>query len=133
MKAPKTRTEARHVVEALNTISKGRMVMDWNEITAGANPYVVMKTSNIPGKSVLEIPGLIFGDKHKPVSRIGVGMTLTESVIELASAMKLDLIIVHHPVADAASSGGVPLRIICPCMDWRLLKCMRLFMDCIPD
>ncbi|WP_240418293.1 Nif3-like dinuclear metal center hexameric protein [Paenibacillus periandrae] len=127
MKAPKTRTEARHVVEALNTISKGRMVMDWNEITAGANPYVVMKTSNIPGKSVLEIPGLIFGDKHKPVSRIGVGMTLTESVIELASAMKLDLIIVHHPVADAASSGGVPFADYLPLYGLALIEMHEAF------
>ncbi|MDF2960454.1 MAG: NGG1p interacting factor 3 protein [Paenibacillus sp.] len=127
MTAVKPKTEAVDVLEALNKISKGRMVMDWNEVTSGANPYVVMKTSNIPGKSVIEIPGLIFGDKHKRVSRIGVGMTLTESVIELASAMKLDLIIVHHPVADAASSGGVPFADYLPLYDLALIEMHEAF------
>ncbi|NHN29515.1 Nif3-like dinuclear metal center hexameric protein [Paenibacillus agricola] len=135
MKAAKARgtgqevkhVEAGDVVEALNKISKGRMVMDWNEVTAGTNPYVVMKTSNIPGKSVMEIPGLIFGDKHKRVARIGVGMTLTESVIELASAMKLDLLIVHHPVADAASSGGVPFADYLPLYGLALIEMHEAF------
>ncbi|MFD0677340.1 MULTISPECIES: Nif3-like dinuclear metal center hexameric protein [unclassified Paenibacillus] len=127
MTAGRARTEVLSVLDALNKISKGRMVMDWNEVTSGANPYVVMKTSNIPGKSVIEIPGLIFGDKHKPVSRIGVGMTLTESVIELASAMKLDLIIVHHPVADAASSGGVPFADYLPLYDLALIEMHEAF------
>ncbi|TDF93250.1 Nif3-like dinuclear metal center hexameric protein [Paenibacillus piri] len=127
MTAGKTRTEVTDVLGALNRISKGRMVMDWNEVTSGKNPYVVMKTSNIPGKSVIEIPGLVFGDKHKPVSRIGVGMTLTESVIELASAMKLDLIIVHHPVADAASSGGVPFADYLPLYNLALIEMHEAF------
>ena len=39
-----------------------------------------------------------------------VGMTLTESEIELAGATGVNAIVLHHPVADAASSGGVPLR-----------------------
>ncbi|GGF94542.1 Nif3-like dinuclear metal center hexameric protein [Paenibacillus abyssi] len=122
-----TQTEVGHVLDALNTISKGRMVMDWNEITSGTNPYVVMKTSNIPGKNVMEIPGLIFGSKHKPVTRIGVGMTLTESMIEMASAMKLDLIIVHHPVADAASSGGVPFADYLPLYNLALIEMHEAF------
>ncbi|MDD9269101.1 Nif3-like dinuclear metal center hexameric protein [Paenibacillus sp. GCM10023248] len=115
------------VLEALNHISRGRMVMDWNEITSGTNPYVVMKTSNIPGKSVIEIPGLIFGDKQKAVKKIGVGMTLTESVIELASAMELDLIVVHHPVADAASSGGVPFSDYLPLYNLALIEMHEAF------
>ncbi|MDF2960469.1 MAG: NGG1p interacting factor 3 protein [Paenibacillus sp.] len=127
MKGTQVQTEVGNVLEALNQISKGRMVMNWNEVTTGSNPYVVMKTSNIPGKSVIEIPGLIFGDKHKPVSRIGVGMTLTESVIELASAMKLDLIIVHHPVADAASSGGVPFADYLPLYNLALIEMHEAF------
>jgi hypothetical protein len=127
MMAGRARTEVADVLGALNTISKGRMVMDWNEVTSGVNPYVVTKTSNIPGKSVIEIPGLIFGDKHKPVTRIGVGMTLTESVIELASAMELDLIIVHHPVADAASSGGVPFSDYLPLYNLALIEMHEAF------
>ncbi|SDJ78463.1 Nif3-like dinuclear metal center hexameric protein [Paenibacillus naphthalenovorans] len=127
MTAGKTGIAVADVLEALNRISKGRMVMDWNEVTSGTNPYVVMKTSNIPGKSVIEIPGLVFGDKHKPVARVGVGMTLTESVIELASAMKLDLIVVHHPVADAASSGGVPFADYLPLYDLALIEMHEAF------
>jgi len=115
------------VLSALNAITGGRVVMDWNEVTAGTNPYVVTKTSNIPGKSVIEIPGLIFGDKQKPVRRIGVGMTLTESVIELASGMNLDLIVVHHPVADAASSGGVPFAHYLPLYDLALIELHEAF------
>ncbi|MEC0268915.1 Nif3-like dinuclear metal center hexameric protein [Paenibacillus anseongense] len=127
MKKIQKQTDVGQVLEALNTISRGRMVMDWNEITSGTNPYVVMKTSNIPGKSVIEIPGLIFGDKKKPVKKIGVGMTLTESVIELASAMKLDLIVVHHPVADAASSGGVPFSDYLPLYNLALIEMHEAF------
>ncbi|MCR8635583.1 MULTISPECIES: Nif3-like dinuclear metal center hexameric protein [Paenibacillus] len=127
MKETRVQTDVGNVLEALNVISKGRMVMDWNEVTSGTNPYVVTKTSNIPGKSVIEIPGLIFGDKRKPVSRIGVGMTLTESVIELASAMRLDLIIVHHPVADAASSGGVPFADYLPLYNLSLIEMHEAF------
>ncbi len=37
-------------------------------------------------------------------------MTLTESEIELAGATGVDALVLHHPVAEAASSGGVPLR-----------------------
>ncbi|WP_248926952.1 Nif3-like dinuclear metal center hexameric protein [Paenibacillus hamazuiensis] len=127
MKMEQARTNVADVLEALNAISKGRMVMDWNEVTSGRNPYVVMKSSNIPGKSVIEIPGLVFGDKLKPVTRIGVGMTLTESVIELASAMKLDLIVVHHPVADAASSGGVPFADYLPLYNLALIEMHEAF------
>lgn len=115
------------VLEALNHISGGRMVMNWEEIAAGSNPYVVMKNSNIPGKSVIEIPGLVFGDKNKPVSRIGVGMTLTESMIELASGMRLDLLVVHHPVADAASSGGVPFADYLPLYDLAVIEMHEAF------
>lgn len=127
MTVKQQQTQVGHVLEALNTISGGRMVTDWNEVTSGSNPYVVTKTSNIPGKGIIEIPGLVFGDKRKPVRRIGVGMTLTESVIELASAMRLDLLIVHHPVADAASSGGVPFADYLPLYDLALIEMHEAF------
>lgn len=127
MQQEPTRTNAGGVLSALNEISRGRMVMDWNDISSGHNPYVVMKSSNIPGKSVVEIPGLVYGDRNKPVSRIGVGMTLTESMIELASGMELDLIIVHHPVADAASSGGVPFADYLPLYNLALIEMHEAF------
>ncbi|WP_314000639.1 Nif3-like dinuclear metal center hexameric protein [uncultured Paenibacillus sp.] len=120
-------TDVEQVMEALNQISGGRMVMNWQEIAAGTNPYVVMKTSNIPGKSVMEIPGIVFGDARKPVRRIGVGMTLTESMIELASGMNLDLLVVHHPVADAASSGGVPFADYLPLYGLSLIEMHEAF------
>jgi hypothetical protein len=52
MKVKRLKTEVNDVLEALNKISKGRMVMNWNEISSGSNPYVVMKSSNIPGKII---------------------------------------------------------------------------------
>lgn len=54
-------------------------------------------------------------------------MTLTESVIELASAMNLDLIVVHHPVADAASSGGVPFSDYLPLYNLALIEMHEAF------
>jgi len=108
LKEPQKEYTVYDVMQALNVITKERMVMDWKEIAKGSNPFVVTKTSNIPGKSVMEIPGLVFGDMDSPVKKIGVAMTMTECGIELASGMGLDLLVVHHPVADAANSGGVP-------------------------
>ena len=115
------------VMQALNVITKGRMVMDWSEITKGSNPYVLMKTSNIPGKSVMEIPGLVFGDMNTPVKRIGVAMTMTECGIELASGMGLDLLVVHHPVADAANSGGVPFAQYLPLYNLSVIELHEAF------
>lgn len=96
------------VLGALNQITKGRIITHWADIPGGKNSYVMTKTSHIPGKSVIEMPGLVFGKMEAPVTRVGVAMTLTESVIELASALNLELLVIHHPVAEAASSGGVP-------------------------
>ncbi|HZG83938.1 Nif3-like dinuclear metal center hexameric protein [Paenibacillus sp.] len=127
MTVDRSETNVESVLLALNHISKGRMVMDWNEVTSGTNPYVVTKTSNIPGKSVIEIPGLVFGDKRQRVSRIGVGMTLTESMIELASALRLDVLVVHHPVAEAANSGGVPFADYLPLYGLSLIEMHEAF------
>ncbi|MEH7503011.1 Nif3-like dinuclear metal center hexameric protein [Neobacillus drentensis] len=115
------------VMQALNVITKGRMVMDWNEIAKGSNPFVLTKTSNIPGKSVVEIPGLVFGDMNAPVKRIGVAMTMTECGIELASGMGLDLLVVHHPVADAANSGGVPFAQYLPLYNLSVIELHEAF------
>jgi hypothetical protein len=98
------------VVDVLDQITGGRVIKSLDEISSTRNPFVVMKSSNIPGKDVIEIPGLVYGDPEKEVKKIAVLMTLTESAIELAGATCVDVIIAHHPVADAANSGGVTLK-----------------------
>jgi len=104
------KTTVRNVNAALNIITGGRIPQDISSLNSGNSPFVVVKTSNIPGKAVTEIPGLVYGDYSKAVKKIAVMMTLTESQIELAGAMDIDAIVAHHPVADAANSGGVTLK-----------------------
>ena len=97
------------LIHALDTISGGRVITSPESLTGG-NPFVVTKSSNIPGKAVTEMPGLVVGDPKKPVKKIAVMMTLTESAIELAGACGVDAAVAHHPVADAANSGGVLMK-----------------------
>jgi hypothetical protein len=97
------------VLEALDTLTGGRVVKS-SACYAGANRFVVTKSSGIPGKSVTEIPGLVWGGLDKPVRKLAVLMTLTESAIELAGATGVDCIVAHHPVADATNMGGVLAR-----------------------
>lgn len=104
------KTQVSDVLDALDVITGGRCVRNLAEITGGQNRFVVTKSSNIPGKSCLELPGLVFGELKAPVRKIGVAMTLTESAIELAGATGIDAIVAHHPIADAANSGGVTLK-----------------------
>lgn len=101
---------AQDVVAVLNKITGGRIPPPETSLFPGSHPFVVEKTSGIAGKAVLEMPGLVVGQPDKPIASIGIGMTLTESMIELAGAMGIDAIITHHPVADGASSGGVPFK-----------------------
>lgn len=54
-------------------------------------------------------------------------MTMTECVIELASAMELGLLVAHHPIADAASSGGVPLVQYLPLYDLAVIEMHEAF------
>jgi hypothetical protein len=105
-----TQINVADVLQALDRITGGRVITGISDLSSGKNPYVVVKSSNIPGKEVCELPGLVFGDQSKPVKKLAVAMTLTESVIELAGGTEVDAIVAHHPVADAASSGGVPLK-----------------------
>ncbi|ODA40863.1 Nif3-like dinuclear metal center hexameric protein [Desulfosporosinus sp. BG] len=100
----------RDLLTALNTISGGRVPLSLAEMFSGENPFVVIKSSNIPGKAVMETPGLVFGQIDQPVRKLAVLMTLTESAIELAAATGVDAIVAHHPIADAANSGGVTLK-----------------------
>lgn len=106
----KKATTVQDVVFALHTITGGRVPLNLSELFTGKNPFVVTKSSNIPGKEVVEIPGLICGDPAQPVKKLAVLMTLTECAIELAGATGVDAIVAHHPIADAANSGGVLLK-----------------------
>ena len=94
------------VLNALDTITGGRIVKGPSSY-AGANPFIVTKTSGIPGKSVTELPGLVWGHPDMEVKKAAVLMTLTESALELAGATGVNCIIAHHPVAEAANMGGV--------------------------
>jgi hypothetical protein len=102
--------EVKDILKALDVITGGRLPKTADELIPGRHPFVVEKSSNLPGKSIVETPGLVCGDLDKVIKTVGIGMTLTESMIELAGATGVDAIITHHPVADAASSGGVPLK-----------------------
>lgn len=90
------------VVKALDYVTGGRVL--------GEHSYRMVKSSGISGKSVMETPGLVYGDAKWPVKRLAVAMTMSEQDIELAQGMGVDAIIAHHPLADAASSGGVTLH-----------------------
>ena len=99
----------RDLVATLDTITGGRVITSSDDLN-GKNPFVVTKSSHLPGKAVTEMPGLVCGDMDQPVRRLAVMMTLTESAIELAGATGVDAIVAHHPIADAANSGGVLLK-----------------------
>lgn len=113
----------RDVLLAMDRLTGGRMVTDLKDFSTARNPFVVMKDSGVPGKACIEIPGLVWGDPEMAVSRIGVTMTMTEATIELAHARGVQVIIAHHPVADAASSGGVPMGIYLPLYGIAVIEC----------
>ncbi|MDL2236078.1 Nif3-like dinuclear metal center hexameric protein [Christensenellaceae bacterium OttesenSCG-928-L17] len=100
----------RDVLQALDDLSGGRCLKTSADWSFAKNPFVVTKTSHIPGKSVTETPGLVWGDPDMPVKKVAVMMTMTESAIELAAATGVNVMIAHHPIADAANSGGVLLK-----------------------
>lgn len=98
------------VLTALDDLTNGRCLKTPGDWSAGKNPWVVTKSSNIPGKAVVEMPGLVWGDPEMEVKKIAVMMTMTESAIELAAATGVNALIAHHPIADAANSGGVLIK-----------------------
>lgn len=102
--------KVKDILHALDRITGGRCVKNLDDLFSGRNPFVVMKSSHIPGKECMEMPGLICGNLEAPVKKIAVTMTLTECNIELAGATGVDAIIAHHPVVEAANSGGVTIR-----------------------
>ena len=97
--------KVKDVERALDTLMGGRC-----QNKPGNERFFVTKTSGIEGKSVKEKPGLVWGDPEMPVKKIAVMMTLNESAIELAAATGVQAIVVHHPLAEAANSGGVPFK-----------------------
>lgn len=102
--------KVKNVLGVLDKITGGRCVKSIEDVFSGKNKFVVVKSSNIPGKACMETPGLVCGDLEAPVRKIAVTMTLTECNIELAGATGVDVIVAHHPIADAANSGGVTMR-----------------------
>lgn len=102
-------TKVSDILKSLDVITGGRVVKTSADYT-GKNPFVVTKTSGIPGKAVTELPGLVWGNPEMEVKKVAIMMTLTESAIELAGATNVDCIIAHHPIADASNSGGVTLK-----------------------
>ena len=78
----------RDILKALDVITGGRVITD-SFGYGGANPFVVTKTSGIPGKAVTELPGLVWGDPDMPVKKVAVMMTLTESAFERMQAKNL--------------------------------------------
>ncbi|PMR72856.1 Nif3-like dinuclear metal center hexameric protein [Billgrantia endophytica] len=115
------------IVGALHVITGGRTVSSMEEVERGDHPFVILKSSGIHGKSVLEIPGLIYGDPNKVVRKVAVCMTMTELVIELAGATGVDAVVAHHPIADAASCGGVTLKNYLDLYDVAGLECHEAF------
>ena len=102
--------QVKEVLQALDDLSGGHCFTNRKSWDNKNNHFVITKSSNIPGKSVTEIPGLVWGDMEMEVKKIAVIMTLNENVIELAAATGVNVIVAHHPIADAASSGGVLLK-----------------------
>src|SRR5690606_7828275 len=62
------------LVRAVDAVTGGRLLHDLSE----RNPWTISKTSGIPGKDVLELPGLLVGDPAAPVRHVALAMTLTE-------------------------------------------------------
>ena len=111
------------VVDLLDAMTGGRI----SAPPGPDNPWHVTKSSGLPGKAVTETPGLVLGDHDAVVKRLAVTMTLTEHDIELARAIGVDLIVAHHPVADAASSGGVALADYLPRYGLSVIECHEAF------
>jgi hypothetical protein len=115
------------LLDSLNIITDGRMAPSVEAARDGSYKFVILKSSGIYGKSVLEIPSLIHGDPTKEIKKIAVCMTLTEQSVELAGATGVDAIVAHHPVADAASCGGVTLRDYLDLYGIAVLECHEAF------
>ena len=115
------------VLQAMEVITKGR-VLDPNENPLlSKNHFVVTKSSGIPGKEVTEWPGLVYGKLDDPVKKIGVVMTINECVVELAGGMGVNVLVAHHPFADATNFGGVALKNYCDLYGLSLIEAHEAF------
>ncbi|MFD1706537.1 Nif3-like dinuclear metal center hexameric protein [Siminovitchia sediminis] len=101
---------AEDILKALDEITGGRVIQSLQEVHKQEHPFVIKKSSGLPGKEIMETPGLVYGDRNREVKKLAVTMTMTEGSIELAGATGVDAIIAHHPIAEAANSGGVTLK-----------------------
>ncbi len=102
--------KVKDVLDVLDKITGGRCVKDPEDIYSGRHKFVIRKSSDVPGKACLETPGLVCGNPEAAVKKLAVTMTLTECNIELAGATGVDAIVAHHPLSEAANTGGVPMR-----------------------
>ena len=93
-----------NILQALDNLSGGRCIAEKERWSA-------IKSSDIQGKSITEMPGLVWGNPSMEVKKIALMMTLTESAIELAAATGVNVIVAHHPIADAANFGGALLKL----------------------
>lgn len=113
--------QVKDVYDALNDLSGGRCRQSEEN-----SRFFVTKDSGI-GKAVRETPGLVWGNPEMEVKKLAVIMTLNESAIELAAATGVNVIIAHHPIADAANSGGVPLKFYLDTYNIAVLECHEAF------
>lgn len=120
---PPAATRIGDVVDVLDAMTGGRL----SAAPGPDNPWHVVKDSGLAGKAVTETPGLVVGDADAPVEKLAIAMTLTEHDIELARAIGVDLVVAHHPVADAASSGGVALNDYLPNYGLSVIECHEAF------
>ena len=47
------------ILKALNDLSGGRCIMCQDDWSNGSNKFIMTKSSDIPGKAVTEMPGLV--------------------------------------------------------------------------
>lgn len=107
--------KVKDILGALDDLTNGRCCKSPADWASGKNPYVCVKSSGIPGKAVVETPGLVWGDPEMEVKKVAVLMTMTESAIELAAATGVNAIIAHHTMAEACNSGGVLFKYYLGC------------------
>lgn len=121
----------RDILKALDVITGGRVITD-SFGYGGANPFVVTKTSGIPGKAVTELPGLVWGDPDMPVKKVAVMMTLTESAIELVAQQASTALSPITQSRKAPIPAALPPEITLICIIWLFLSCTKPFTACIP-
>lgn len=120
---PQSPVRVADIVDTLDDMTGGRI----SAPPGPDNPWFVTKSSGLPGKEVTETPGLVIGDPDAVVGRVAVAMSVTEHDIELARAIGVDVIVAHHPIADAASSGGVALADYLPRYGLSVIECHEAF------